>query len=148
MGLSNGGLMHHILDMKGHTGATMSLRQGSVYAGSWRQKLVTCSCTESKLFGVYDVLPQAMWTAKLPCEQGMDLYKTILYQDNMSSILLTKNGQQSSTKRTKHMDICYFYVADQVKKNNYGLNTVPPKRCLPTASQNPYRVAYLPSYGI
>ena len=41
--------------------------------------------------------------------------ETILYQDNMSSILFKKNGHQSSTKWTKHMDIQYFYVADQVR---------------------------------
>ena len=103
-------------DMKGHTRATMSLGQGSVYSGSWKQKLVTHSSTEIKLFGVYDVLPKVMWTVKFLCEQDMDLHETILCQDNMSSILLAKNGRQSSTKRTKHMDIHYLYVADQVKK--------------------------------
>ena len=117
-------------DMKGHTRATMSLGQGSVYSGSWKQKLITCSSTESELVGVYDVLPQVMWTAKFLCEQGMDLHETILYQDNMSSILLAKNGLQSSTKRTKHMDICYFYVADQVKKKQLWIEHCPTKEML------------------
>ena len=79
-------------DMKGNTGAPMSLGQQSVYSGSWKQKLVTCSSTKSKVVGVHDVLPQVMWTVRFLCEQGMDLCETILYQDNMSSILLAKNG--------------------------------------------------------
>ena len=40
----------------------------------------------------------------------------MVYQDNTSSILLERNGRSSSTKRTKHMNIRYFYVTEQVKK--------------------------------
>ena len=42
-------------DMKGHTGATLSLGKGGIYSGSWKQKLVARSSTESELIGVYDV---------------------------------------------------------------------------------------------
>ena len=44
-------------DMKGHTGATLSLGKGGIYSGSWKQRLVARSSTESELVGVYDVLP-------------------------------------------------------------------------------------------
>ena len=37
-------------------------------------------------------------------------------QDNMSAILLEKNGMFSSGKRTRHLSIRAFWVADQVKK--------------------------------
>ena len=47
-------------DMRGHTGATMSMGKGSVFSGSWKQKLVTRSSTESEVVGVYDVLPQTV----------------------------------------------------------------------------------------
>ena len=40
-------------DMRGHTGATMSMGNGSVFSGSWKQKLVTRSSTESEVVGVY-----------------------------------------------------------------------------------------------
>ena len=36
----------------------------------------------------------------------------ILHQDNRSAILLQKNGKMSSGKRTKHIAIRYFFVAD------------------------------------
>ena len=85
-------------DLKGHTGATMSLGNGSVFSGSWKQCMVTWSSTESELVGVYDVLPHFLWTAKFLQAQGVDLNETMVYQDNMSSILLDKIGQQSSTK--------------------------------------------------
>jgi len=38
----------------------------------------------------------------------------IMYQDNQSAILLAKNAQQSSLKRTYHLNICYFFVTDQI----------------------------------
>ena len=47
-------------DMKGHTGATLSLGKGSVYSGSWKQRFVARSSTKSELIGVYDVLLQTL----------------------------------------------------------------------------------------
>ena len=103
-------------DMKGHTGATLSLGKGCIYSGSWKQRIVARSSTESELVGVYDVLPQVLWTKQFLEEQGWLNSATVVYQDNTSSILLERNGRGSSTKRTKHMNIRYFYVTEQVKK--------------------------------
>ena len=49
-------------DMKGHTGGTLSLGCGSMYSLSTKQKLVSQSLTEAELIGVYDALPQMIWT--------------------------------------------------------------------------------------
>ena len=57
-------------DMKGHTGATLSLGKGTIYSGSWKQKLVAQSSTESELIGMHDVLPQVLWTKQFLEEQG------------------------------------------------------------------------------
>ena len=102
-------------DMKGHTGAALSLGKGGIYSGSWKQRLVARSSTESELIGVYDVLPQALWTKQFLEEQGWLDSATVVYQDNTSSILLERNGHSSSTKHTKHMNIRYFYVTEQVR---------------------------------
>ena len=117
-------------DMRGHTGATMSMGSGSVFSGSWKQKLVTRSSTESEVVGVYDVLPQILWTEKFLEDQGVSIKDTVLYQDNMSSMLLECNGQQSSTKRTKHMDIWYFYVSDHVQNKTLSLKHCPTEEML------------------
>ena len=42
----------------------------------------------------------------------------MLQQDNTSSICLEANGKQSSTKRTRHLNIRYFYVTDKVRSGN------------------------------
>ena len=102
--------------MKGHTGATLSLGKGAIYSGSWKQRLVARSSTKSELIGVYDVLPQVLWTKQFLKEQGWLDSTTVVYQDNTSSILLEKNGRSSSTKQTNHMHIRYFYVMEQVQK--------------------------------
>ena len=101
-------------DMHGHTGATMSLGNGSIFSGSWKQKLITWSSTDSEVVGVFDMLPQILWTKKFLEDQGVRIKETILYEDNMSSMLLERNGRQSSMKRTKHMDIRYFYVGEHI----------------------------------
>ena len=117
-------------DMRGHRGATMSLGNGSVFSGSWKQKLVTRSSTESEVVGVFDVLPQVLWTKKFLEDQGVEVKETILYQDNMSSMLLEQNGWQSSTKRTKHMDIRYFYVREHIQSKTLSLKHCPTKEML------------------
>ena len=71
---------------------------------------------ESELIGVYDMLPQILLTKQFLEEQGWLDSTTVVYQDNTSSILLERNGQSSSTKQTKDMNIRYFYVTEQINK--------------------------------
>jgi len=44
------------------------------------------------------------------------LKPTKIYQDNMSTILLGKNGKASSGQGTCHINIRYFFVTDRVTK--------------------------------
>ncbi len=41
-----------------------------------------------------------------------------MYQDNKSAMLLETNGRASSSKRTSHIEIRYYYVANQVEKGD------------------------------
>ena len=50
--------------------------------------------------------------------QSYAIKQNILYQDNKSTILLLKNGKQSSTKRTRAINIRYFFLIDQIEKGN------------------------------
>jgi len=51
-------------------------------------------------------------------EQGYNILKNILYQDNKSTILLEKNGRKSAGKRSRALNIRYFWMVDQIKKGN------------------------------
>jgi hypothetical protein len=112
-------------DMKSHTGATMSLGKGSPYSTSTRQKLNTKSSTEAELVAVDDTMPQALWTTYFLKAQGYDVGKTIVYQDNQSAMLLEKNGRRSSGKRTRHVNIRYFFVTDRVKAGEVDIQYCP-----------------------
>jgi hypothetical protein len=102
-------------NMKSHTGGTMSMGKGSiVYSTSAKQKLVTRSSTEAEVVALHDVMPQLIWTGHFLTEQGFNINESLLYQNNMSSILIQKNGRSSSTKRTRHLNIRNFFIKDQV----------------------------------
>ena len=79
------------------------------------------------MVGVYDTLPQVPWTKKVLEEQGILTKETKVYQDSTSSVLMENNRKQSSTKQTKHMAICYFYITDHVKNRNISIQHYPTK---------------------
>jgi hypothetical protein len=112
-------------DMKGHTGATMTMGRGSVYSTSSKQKLVARSSTESELIGLHDVLPQVIWTRNFLIGQGFTVNDSVLYQDNKSAMLLEKNGRMSSGKRTKHINVRYFFVKDRVDSKEISIKHCP-----------------------
>ena len=47
--------------------------------------------------------------------------KATLFQDNMSAMLLEKNGRASSSSRTKHIKIRYFFIQDRIEKGDISL---------------------------
>jgi hypothetical protein len=102
-------------DMKGHTGGTFSLGRGSIYSASTKQKLNTKSSTESELVGVNDMMPQILWTCYFMQAQGYGADQSLIAQDNLSAMLLENNGRASSSKRTRHINIRYFFVTDRIK---------------------------------
>ena len=50
---------------------------------------------------------------------------SLLYQDNMSAILLETNGKASSTKRTKHIKVKYFFVKDKIDQGEITVEHCP-----------------------
>jgi hypothetical protein len=102
-------------DMKSRTGGTMTLGKGSVYSSSIRQKLNTRSSTEAELVAVNDMMmSMVLWTRMFLEEQ-----------ENESAILLEKNGQRSSSKRTRQLEIRYFFVTDNVKRWRLSIQYCP-----------------------
>ena len=102
---------HH--DMRSHTGGAMSLGKGVIYGTSTQQKLTTRSSTEAELVAVDDCMSQILWTCYFLAAQGYNINDCIVYQDNKSAILLEQNGQASSSKRTRHINIRYYFVTDR-----------------------------------
>ena len=57
--------------------------------------------------------------------EGYEIKKNILYQDNKSTIRLERNGKQSSSKRTRAVNIRYFFLTDQIEKGNLTVEHCP-----------------------
>ena len=108
-------------NMRSHTGATMSIGRGMLYSKSAKQKLNSKSSTEAELIGASDMLGQTLWTLYFLRDQGYDTIKTTLHQDNTSSIALEKNGKMSSSQRTRHINIRYFFIKDKVEKDEVSI---------------------------
>ena len=98
---------------------------GSIVSVSRKQKLNTKSSTEAKLVGADDITSLILWTQLFMEEQGYPIDRNILYQDNKSAILLERNGKQSSSKRTRHLNIRYFFLTDQLEKGNLEIEYCP-----------------------
>ena len=67
---------------------------------------------EAELVAADDVTVPLLWSKWFMEEQRYGGTKTILLQDNKSAMLLEENGKQSSSKRTRHINIRYFFITD------------------------------------
>ena len=49
-------------------------------------------------------------------KQGYIITENTIYQDNQSTIRMQKNGRNSCTGNSRHINIRYFFVKDRVDK--------------------------------
>ena len=63
-------------------------------------------------------------------EQGYEVKKNILFQDNKSTILLENNGKLSLTKHTCAIDIWNFSLTNQIQKGNLSVEYCPTKQMI------------------
>jgi hypothetical protein len=53
-------------------------------------------------------MPEMLWSLHFKQAQGYEVECVGLYQDNISTQLLIKNGKMSSRKKTKHIKAKFF----------------------------------------
>ena len=73
------------------------------------------------------MMPIILWTRQFLLEQGYGIVENLLLQDNKSSILLERNGKASSGKRTRHINIRYFFITDRVNMKEVSIEWCPTK---------------------
>ena len=95
--------------------------KGTAYGASVRQNLNTKSSTEAKLVTTNDFIPQILWTRYFLNAQGYGVFDNVVYQDNNSAILLEKNGKGSSSKRTRHINIRFFFITDRINAGELSI---------------------------
>jgi hypothetical protein len=96
-----------------------------VYSFSRKQRINTKSSTEAELVGVDDGMPLVVWTRNFLEAQGFSVSDNVVFQDNQSAILLEKNGKSSSGRRTRHLNIRYFFVTDRIQNGDLRVEYCP-----------------------
>ena len=101
--------------------------QGSPISILRKQKLNARSSTEAELAGADDSVTMVLWKKLFLESQGCNIEKNILCQDNESAMLLEANGKKSAGKRSRALNIRYFFMTDQVEKGNLIVEHCPTK---------------------
>ncbi len=101
-------------DCKGHGGAMFTMGRGSTSSYSRKIKLNTMSSSETELLVSHMYMPEMLWSLNFIQGQGYEAECVGLYQDNISSQLLIKNGRMSSGRKTKCIKSKFFFIKDRV----------------------------------
>ncbi len=109
--------LHNVLPYcRGHRGALFSMGKGATTSCSRKLKLNTQSSTESELVTADMYMPEMLWSLYFIQAQGYKAECVGLYQDNISTQLLIKNGRILSGRRMKHIKAKFFFIKDRVDK--------------------------------
>jgi hypothetical protein len=87
-------------DCRGQTGSLVTFDNRAVASSSNKMKCNTKSSTETKLISLAGKLTDIIWMPYFVECQGYDIDESVVYQDNISALLLEKNGRVSSSRCT------------------------------------------------
>ena len=80
-------------NIRSHTGGSVSFGIGAVHDRSTPSKINVKSATESELVSAAEYLPYTLWFRYFMGDQGYEITKNTMYQDNKSAILMKINGR-------------------------------------------------------
>ena len=107
-------------DRRSTSGYVFSMSGGAI---SWRSKRQTCvslSTAEAEYIALASAAQEAVWLRRLLQDmKAAPSRPMIINEDNQSAIALTKNPQFHG--RTKHVDIKFHYIREQVEQQNIKL---------------------------
>lgn len=112
-------------DCTSHSAATFTLGKGKPYSGCLKQKVNGKSSTEAEVVAVADFIGQVLWTQNFLRAQNYLAVKIVIFQDNQFAILLEKNGRKSIRKRTRHINIRYFFIIDRINQGDVTVQHFP-----------------------
>ena len=97
---------------------------------STKQQLNARSSTEAELIAVDGVVTKIVWASHFLFGQGFAPGVPTLAQDNKSAILLESKGMESVGKRSRHIDIRYFFIKDLVDRGVVNVEYCPTEQML------------------
>jgi hypothetical protein len=91
-----------------------TMGRGVTTSYSRKIKLNSRSSTKTELLTLDMYMPEMLWSLYFIQLQGYEPECVGLYQDNISTQLLIKNGNFSSGKKTKHIKAKFFFIKDKL----------------------------------
>ncbi|GAA0176229.1 transmembrane signal receptor [Lithospermum erythrorhizon] len=107
-------------DRKSTSGYAFILNYGAVAWASKKQPIVTLSTTEAEFVAATACVCQLIWMKRILKTLGHEEEEcSVIYCDNSSTIKLSRNPVMHG--RSKHIDVRYHFLRDQVKKGRITL---------------------------
>lgn len=104
-------------DHKSTSGYMFCIGGGAVTWKSKKQTCVALSTVEAEYIALENAAQEAVWMRRLLADLKNPPEKpTVIYEDNQSTICMTKNPQFHG--RSKHIGIKYHYIREQVKERS------------------------------
>jgi transposase InsO family protein len=113
----------NVIDRKSYTGYCFLMSGSAVSWESKKQRTVALSSMESELMSIAEACKEAMYLRALLCEITGDLCTVPLYNDSQSAQKLVANN--SCHRKSKHIDIRYYFVKDAVSDKIIHLAYMP-----------------------
>ena len=115
---------------RGQTGGCIKMGAGILHGRSSKQGLNSKSSTETELIGVSDYMPYPIWLINFYKEQGYEIKKVVLQQDNESTIRMLTNGRKSCGPKSRHIGIRFFWSTDILRSMKAEIKHCPTTRML------------------
>ena len=107
-------------DRKSISGYVFILAGGAISWSSKKQSGVALSSTEAEYTALLQAVKESIWIRRLLQELGREAEDDkVIYDDNQGAIALAHNPEYHV--RTKHIDIQYHFVREQVEKGEIEL---------------------------
>ena len=111
-------------DRKSQTGLCIQLDTATMIARSGKQKIVTKSSTEAELVACSDSVSYGISLLRLLNELEVPNSGILVHQDNLSTMRLIENNK-STSQRTLHIDVKYFFLRDRLLRKQLKLVHTP-----------------------
>jgi hypothetical protein len=99
-----------------HSGCVITYGGGPVLLRSNKQKIVTKSSYEAELVALSDCGTDVMYLRHLMHAQGLVEEPTKIFQDNKGLVITMNSSLPSTSSKSRHIPIRYFWLRDQVAK--------------------------------
>ncbi len=101
------------------------MAEGAVSWNSIKQGCVAQSSSEAEYMALASAVKEAIWASKLIgfCGSQSETSSALVYVDNQGAINTSKND--SSSTRTKHIDMLFHFVCDSLSKKMLSTDYCP-----------------------